>query len=85
MRERMRGVAIEQRLREWITMRRGRGPRGARKYAVCEEDAIKRMKNGHLNDAQARHLTIHGAVQNEDDTYSWKFVQEHHAPQGARR
>ena len=74
MRERMRGVAIEQRLRDWITTRRESAGRVARKYASLE-DAIKRMKdeNGHLNDEQARHLTIHGAVQNEDDTYSWKF------------
>jgi pimeloyl-ACP methyl ester carboxylesterase len=30
-------------------------------------------ENDHLNDEQARHLTLHGAVQNEDGTYSWKF------------
>jgi pimeloyl-ACP methyl ester carboxylesterase len=74
MRERLRGVPIEQRLRDWITTRREGSGRSPRKYATIE-DAIKRMKeeNTHLNDAQARHLTIHGAAQNEDDTYSWKF------------
>ena len=30
-------------------------------------------ENKHLNHEQARHLTIHGAVQNEDGSYSWKF------------
>jgi pimeloyl-ACP methyl ester carboxylesterase len=74
MRERLRGVAIEQRLRGWITARRESSGRMPRKYATIE-DAITRMKdeNKHLNDAQARHLTVHGAVQNEDDTFSWKF------------
>jgi pimeloyl-ACP methyl ester carboxylesterase len=30
-------------------------------------------ENPHLTAAQARHLTEHGANQNEDGTYSWKF------------
>ncbi len=30
-------------------------------------------ENPHLSEEQARHLTIHGANQNEDGTYSWKF------------
>ena len=29
--------------------------------------------NSHLREDQARHLTIHGANQNEDGSYSWKF------------
>ena len=39
------------------------------------EDAFHRMQeeNPHLSAEQARHLTIHGASQNEDGTYSWKF------------
>jgi pimeloyl-ACP methyl ester carboxylesterase len=74
MAERMRGMKIEQRLRSWITTRRENAGRLPRRYASLE-DAIARMKeeNQHLNDAQARHLTIHGAVQNEDGSYSWKF------------
>jgi pimeloyl-ACP methyl ester carboxylesterase len=71
---RMRETPIEGRLRKWIETRRDNAGRTARKYASIE-DAITRMKseNTHLNDEQARHLTIHGAVQNEDGTYSWKF------------
>jgi pimeloyl-ACP methyl ester carboxylesterase len=48
--------------------------RTARKYATLE-DAIARMQgeNKRLSDEQARHLTTHGAVQNEDGTFSWKF------------
>jgi len=74
MRERMRGNAVEKRVRDWITARREGAGRVPRKYATLEE-AVARMKeeNKHLNDEQARHLTIHGAVQNEDGTYSWKF------------
>jgi pimeloyl-ACP methyl ester carboxylesterase len=30
-------------------------------------------ENKHLTDEQARHLTVHGAIQNEDGTFSWKF------------
>jgi pimeloyl-ACP methyl ester carboxylesterase len=32
-----------------------------------------RDENKHLNEEQARHLTIHWAYQNEGGTYSWKF------------
>ena len=29
--------------------------------------------NSHLREEWARHLTVHGANQNEDGSYSWKF------------
>jgi pimeloyl-ACP methyl ester carboxylesterase len=74
MLERRKDMKIEERVRSWITMRRENAGRVPRRYANLE-DAVTRMKeeNDHLNDEQARHLTIHGAVQNEDGTYSWKF------------
>jgi pimeloyl-ACP methyl ester carboxylesterase len=74
MLERMREKPIEQRVREWIAARREEAGRAPRKYATLD-DAVARMKeaNAHLNDEQARLLTTHGAVQNEDGTYSWKF------------
>ena len=74
MLERMRKQTVEQRVRGWIEQRREGAGRLPRKYATFE-DAVARMKeeNKHLDDAQARHLTLHGAVQNEDGTYSWKF------------
>ncbi len=74
MLRRIRETPAEQRVRNWITRRRELAGRVARKYANLE-DAVSRMKeeNPHLSDAQARHLTTHGAVQNEDGTYSWKF------------
>ena len=65
---------VEERLRDWIKTRREASGRVARKYATLD-DAVARMKeeNKHLNEEQARHLTVHGAAQNEDGTFSWKF------------
>ncbi len=58
----------------WIDSVRKLSARAPRKYASLE-DAFNRMQeeNPHLTAEQARHLTIHGANQNEDGTYSWKF------------
>lgn len=72
--EKMAAVPIEQRLRTWVEDRRETSGRTPRKYATLE-DAVARMaeENPHLSREQARHLTIYGAHQNEDGTYSWKF------------
>jgi pimeloyl-ACP methyl ester carboxylesterase len=61
-------------LREWIASRRQAAARLPRRYPTLEA-AYARMKaeNAFLTDAQARHLTIHGASRNEDGTWSWKF------------
>jgi pimeloyl-ACP methyl ester carboxylesterase len=66
--------AIDERLRDWVKMRRESSGRAPRRYASLDE-AIARMaeENPHLSAEQARHLTIYGAHQNEDGTYSWKF------------
>jgi pimeloyl-ACP methyl ester carboxylesterase len=74
MLERRREMPIEERVRSWILMRREGAGRVPRKYPTLDE-AVVRMKeeNKHLNNEQAYHLTLHGAVQNEDGTYSWKF------------
>lgn len=71
---RLRATPIRERVRGWIETRRQSAGRLPRKYATLE-DAVARMReeNKHLDEAQARHLTVHGAVQNEDGTYSWKF------------
>ena len=62
------------RLRSWIESGRDLARRSPRRYPRLE-DALKRMQeeNPHLSEEQARHLTIHGANQNEDGTFSWKF------------
>jgi pimeloyl-ACP methyl ester carboxylesterase len=63
-----------ERLRAWVEGDRALAGRVPRRYASLE-DALQRMQetNQHLSPEQARHLTIHGADQNEDGTYSWKF------------
>ena len=68
------GATVGERLRNWIEGRRKLAARDHRRYATLEE-AYARMhkENKHLTPEQARHLTIHGASQNEDGTYSWKF------------
>ena len=65
---------VHERLAEWMDHLRGLSGRTSRRYASIE-DAFRRMQeeNPHLTADQARHLTIHGADQNEDGTYSWKF------------
>jgi pimeloyl-ACP methyl ester carboxylesterase len=65
---------IADRMDEWIREQRGLSGRLPRRYASIE-DAFRRMQeeNPHLSAEQARHLTAHGANQNEDGTYSWKF------------
>ena len=63
-----------ERMRDWVADTRKLAARIPRRYATLE-DAFHRMQteNTHLTEAQARYLTLHGAMQNEDGTYSWKF------------
>ncbi|MDP6343231.1 MAG: alpha/beta hydrolase [Alphaproteobacteria bacterium] len=65
---------IDERLAGWVDELRQASGRTPRRYASLE-DAFRRMQdeNPHLSEAQARHLTVHGANQNEDGSYSWKF------------
>ena len=65
---------VHQRMTDWIDELRKLSGRMPRRYDSIE-DAFRRMQeeNPHLRADQARHLTIHGASQNEDGTYSWKF------------
>jgi pimeloyl-ACP methyl ester carboxylesterase len=65
---------VEERLRAWVKDRRENSGRTPRRYASLDA-AVARMaeENPHLTAEQARHLTVFGAHQNEDGTYSWKF------------
>ncbi len=65
---------FDERLRDWIEEKRSFAGRLPRRYKSIEE-ALGRMQgeNKHLSPEQAYHLTVHGTVQNEDGTYSWKF------------
>jgi pimeloyl-ACP methyl ester carboxylesterase len=68
------GKSIDARLDDWARELRKMSGRAPRRYPSLE-DAFRRMQdeNPHLSEEQARHLTVHGANQNEDGTYSWKF------------
>jgi pimeloyl-ACP methyl ester carboxylesterase len=63
-----------ERMREWIAEMKALARRHPRRYASLDE-AVARMReaNPHLNEEQARHLTIHGSYRDEDGTYLWKF------------
>lgn len=65
---------VEERFRAFTEERRALSARLPRRYATIDE-ALARMRaeNAHLGEAQARHLTIHGVIRNEDGTFSWKF------------
>ena len=65
---------IDVRMDDWLREQRALAGRLPRRYPSIE-DAFRRMQeeNPHLTAEQARHLTVHGANQNEDGTYSWKF------------
>ena len=69
-------------MRGWIGAQRSLAARQPRRYATLDE-AYERMleANPHLSAEQARHLTIHGANQNEDGTYTWKFDNYTHTGQ----
>jgi pimeloyl-ACP methyl ester carboxylesterase len=70
------------RMRGWIETQRSLAARQPRRYGTLD-DAYRRMleANPHLSAEQAHHLTTHGANQNEDGTYSWKFDNYTHASQ----
>ena len=61
-------------MRQWVETERSLAGRQPRRYPTLE-DAYQRLHeaNPHLSAEQSRHLTIHGASQNEDGTFSWKF------------
>jgi pimeloyl-ACP methyl ester carboxylesterase len=67
-------LGTAHRLRDWIDGKRKAAGRLPRRYPSLEA-AYARMKeeNSFLSIEQARHLTLHGAIRNEDGTYSWKF------------
>ncbi len=77
-----RRPAPPARMRAWVKAQRSLATRQPRRYATLD-DAYRRMleANPHLSAKQARHLTIHGANQNEDGTYTWKFDNYIHTSQ----
>ncbi|WP_242124254.1 alpha/beta hydrolase [Sphingobium sp. Sx8-8] len=76
-------VPATQRWREWLENRHAGAALTPRRYPDIDT-ALKRMReaNAHLTEAQARHLTIHGVIRNEDGSYGWKFdpMARNHTP-----
>ena len=67
-------VPIDERLRGWIDEVRGFAGRLPKRYPTIDAALARMMaENKHLSEVQARHLTIHGVLQNEDGSFSWKF------------
>lgn len=67
-------MPVDERLRGWIDEVRGLAGRTPKRYATIDEALARMMaENRHLSEVQARHLTVHGVLQNEDGTFSWKF------------
>ena len=71
---RMATNRMHEHIRGWVEDVHQLSGRRPRRYATIEE-AIRRLQtvNPHLSAEHARHLTIHGSIQNEDGTFSWKF------------
>ena len=61
-------------MKEWIGHMRQFEQRTPRRYPSIDA-AVTRMEeeNPHLSKEMARHLTVHGARQNDDGSYTWKF------------
>jgi pimeloyl-ACP methyl ester carboxylesterase len=76
-------IPMDQRVANWISERQGLAGRSPKRYGAIE-DAFARVKwrNPRLSPELALHLTEHGCVRNEDDTYSWKFDNYVRAPGG---
>ena len=66
--------SAHERMKEWIGHMRQFERRKPRRYPSIDA-AVARMEeeNPHLSTELARHLTTHGARQNDDGTYTWKF------------
>lgn len=71
---------FHQHWRDWIDKKREASARTPKRYASFDE-ALDRMHeaNSYLSREQARHLTLNGAIRNEDGTWSWKFDPHLHA------
>lgn len=70
----MKKQSFAEMMREWIERRQGYAGMAPRRYPDFQA-ALDRMReeNPHLSPEQARHLTTHAVIRNEDGSYSWKF------------
>ncbi len=67
-------VSLPERMRNWIDEKRLASGRAQKRYETLD-DAYRRMReeNAFLTEEQARHLTAHGVIRNDDGSWSWKF------------
>jgi len=67
-------VTTDARLRGWIDEVRNLAGRSPKRYPSIDAACARMMaENKHLSESQAHHLTVHGVLQNEDGSFSWKF------------
>lgn len=65
---------VATRWRAFIDERRALSARMPRRYETVDAALVRMLTaNTHLSEEQARHLTLHGVIRNEDGTYSWKY------------
>ena len=74
MQEKRLETPFDERIRGWISDKRAAAARLPKRYESFDM-AYDRMReaNRYLSDEQARHLTLHAVMRNEDGSYSWKF------------
>jgi pimeloyl-ACP methyl ester carboxylesterase len=64
----------QQRMNEWVAQMRDLSSRQAHRYKSIDECTARMQEaNPNLSPEHSRHLTLHGVLQNEDGTFSWKF------------
>lgn len=78
--EEMQRVPFHTHWTDWIEQKREASARLPKRYPGFET-ALDRMHeaNSYLSREQARHLTTHAVIRNEDGTFSWKFDPHLHA------
>jgi pimeloyl-ACP methyl ester carboxylesterase len=72
--EEIRKTPPWERMAGWIEAMQGLAGRQPRRYeSLAAAEARMREENPFLSPEQARKLTEHGVLRNEDGSYSWKF------------
>lgn len=76
----MRSTPFHEHWTKWIDAKRHASARLTKRYDTFDA-ALDRMHeaNAYLTREQARHLTTHAVIRNEDGTFSWKFDPHLHA------
>ncbi len=74
MQEKRLAKPFDRRMRQWIEDKRAAAARLPKRYDDFGTALHRMMEaNSYLAAEQARHLTLHAVMRNEDGSYSWKF------------